>query len=551
MRLPWLCASYKQKGKKGWFSIKPSSIFNEQPQTFNFNNGGILTFNQQTTYYKSSLSLKDPHDGSYTWSIQGPWDTIPKCNEFRCFQLYLENATKAPVELAVTPGLCYQGTIGNFTIEPEEQHQISLARVQGHGCNGKNGYFSINPVNKFGEVKQNLQFDNGAVLSTTNSPVQYKSYLSGRDLANTYTWTIDDTVTPATFDNAVAADSGSWDSKAQIPELKFMPDLGVKAYNWYEACFGHELYHPQHVVRLPNRGGYAYFMVAQSRAHNGYISLLKTNMINPETDAITPSPSGEAVGEYIWQDVYTGEYRGLINPIGNWNHLGKMAVLGDILIVAAQNWKPLKFCGLSDTRGTSEDKLLFYDLRDIETPRYIGAMTAQELGVKNGDLAMVEITKTSEGKFLLIAGSGSTGTTLISKTTEFSVNIDDWVKQPNAPIFSGQHGLAFNSRQVSTKISPNSPQPEAERLLYFDSQPTNSAIFFKEFKYTGSSPSLSSTGIRTYPMNLPGADRDWDASSIYISEQTKMPIIYTVKSANNSDNDYVLYQVLPEPLHKN
>jgi len=159
--------------------------------------------------------------------------------------------------------------------------------------------------------------------------------------------------------NYVAADSGQWDlaNGTKWDDLRFVnTPLGGTWGNFYEdTCFlgsCAEVFHPQHVVRLPNRNGFAYFMVSQSRAHNGYIQVLRTDpgQLDPVTDLVISPGRTKRVGEYIWIDRYDGPKAVAggrpANSIGNWNHPGKMEVIGGVLVVAAQNWRTGKGSGL-------------------------------------------------------------------------------------------------------------------------------------------------------------------------------------------------------------
>lgn len=57
-------------------------------------------------------------------------------------------------------------------------------------------------------------------------------------------------------------------------------------------------------------------------------------------------------------------------------------------------------------------------------------------------------------------------------------------------------------------------------------------------------PLAATPSPQSFQVNLPGANRDWDTSSVHVSPITRKPIIYTVKSLDGTPN-YQVYQVMP------
>jgi hypothetical protein len=340
---------------------------------------------------------------------------------------------------------------------------------------------------------------------------------------------------------AVAANTiGNWVN----PSIKFLEFTTSGRWpNFYQQCYGYEVYHPQHVVRLPNDvAGNAYFMVSQSREHNGYITMLKVDAAKVDriNDSISVS-GGSVVGEAVWQEVYTGPKNGHINPVGNWNHPGKMSYRDGILAVSAQNWKISDWLGglcfyNYSALGVSEDKVLFYDVRNPTAPRYLSALTAGELGVPNRELATVELAYDAPAKkYLLNVGGG--GAYPVFASDQLSRSKSGWTAVPGAAVFSGQHGLAFDVEENGNK-----------KLVYFDASRSNGGggtFSFTRYAYSAAPPYLAASGSpQSFGVNLPGANRDWDTSSVYISPITRKPIIYTVKSVDGTPN-YQLYEVMP------
>jgi hypothetical protein len=522
-------------GHNGNFTV---NINSNGASNLTFTNDASLGFVGSNPTYDVSLSPRSvANDGWYFYemTLAGKWQNPQICGSNRCFQMYVENAFDTPITWKLNPGNCYEGNRpGQFTVQPGSRYEIALARVQGHGCDGKQGEFSLEPVGSLGGEVQSFNFSNDGGLGLSNTPKGYLTSLSTKRSNNAYTYTVDANIThtPTT----IATTTGNWTN----PTTKLF-NFTTDGFwpNFYQNCYGYEVYHNQHVVRLPNdAAGNAYFMVAQSREHNGYITLLKVNASNVDgaTDVIK-GDDGSTAGVAIWQEVYTGKKNGTIDPVGNWNHPGKMAFMDGILAVTAQNWdmEDIKKFGCGkwySAIGTSEDKVLFYDVRNITAPRYLGAMTAGQLGVPNHEVATVEFAFDEiSKKYLLVTGGAGVDPVLAADS--FNPSIAHWTPVPGAPGFSGQHGLAFD-QQVNG----------ARQLVYFDASRSDGAFKFTPFSYSAAAPYLSGHPEQRVPMNLPGANRDWDASSIYISPRTQKPIVYTVKSLDGTSN-YQLYQVVP------
>jgi hypothetical protein len=314
--------------------------------------------------------------------------------------------------------------------------------------------------------------------------------------------------------------------------------------NFYEECFGEVLYHPQHIVRLPNKKDdngnlRAYFVVSQSRGHNGYISVLETKpgAVDTSTDEIQTTNNSIA-GNIIWQDIYTGSFNGTYNPVGNWNHPGKMDVCGGVLVVAMENWESdfTTFCG--DQRGSSYDALVFYDVRDPKEPKYIGKMTSTEMGL--GAISSVFLKRMQNGDFILNVGNSKDGVTVAklyrAKNKKLGFTINDWTDIGN-PLLTGQHGAEFRAFAHD--------RSGKEQLVSFDSKNAK-GILFSVWEYDTTNQSFASNSADSkffYTGDLPAgsSEKDWDADGLYVSEKG-LPIIYTVRSYDGGTN-YAIYQL--------
>lgn len=454
-------------------------------------------------------------------------------------ELNIQNGDTRPARFTATPGNCAFFQPVTKTLQPGERMKIAFTHDPGSRCDDRSGMFDVR-VNDSPRTSYFAFNESGPLWPASSSQSvpgrQFTRLGGGPEGGGEFLWeSAPGAPAPApdaalqTPRSPVASDAGVWTQGARVEPLVFANQPGLLG-NFYDDCAGVELFHPQHVVRLANKNGRAYFMVAQSRAHNGWISLLETDLgaLDPATDQIIARGNGP-VGRYVWQDFYSGERNGMINPVGNWNHPGKMDVLGGVLIVAAQNWAEHAPCFYG--AGSSADKILFYDVRDPQNPRYWGEMTKQELGVK--EISTVGLVRTPSGDYLLTAGGDGTYSSWAARLV--SPNLRDWTRNPSG-VFSGQHGMNFNSYQRAT--AGTSPAG-VERIMYFDSE-GRALLGFTEFAYDASTRTLSRTGKKSYPYALPGANRDWDSDSIYVSPNGTT-IIYSMQSASHEHG--VLFQL--------
>ena len=549
----------------------------------------------------------------------------------RIFDLHLQNGTTQPVTFTILMGTCYQGTgyyppnqLAHGPIQPGGKVTIQIARVQGHGCDGEQGRFAIQPSTYGGELQQ-FWFDNAGILDLTSFPNGYDGLLSVKSpVDETYTWTMRDTDARLSGPlderltmprNYIAGDHGNW-AMPITRQTRFDPIPGQALGNFYnvigcpnaavtllavellaQAAYGvavlnyplmaappifalinpftiavaataatpyvvykceeevgpdgKKVWHTQHVVRLRNKNGRAYFMVAQSYQQGGWISLLQTG-----PDAIDGNDllkGGTPGGQYIWQDRFASE-----NRKGSWNHPGKMELIGDLLVVSTQDWSTILMSYSNDFErilGGSEDGLLFYDVRDPEFPRYIGRITATELGIAKGaigdnpsveipmgpfpsltiwepyysrEIASVSIFRSPSDEWFLIA-SGTTGKAVwksIAGNGIVGAGIANWTEFPNAPdgAPTGSYGMTFNSLEL------HQPQGGQEKGLFFFPGATEAApnITFGYQEYQlGADPIRPGFSI---PVTVQGTENDWNTPSIYVTRKG-MPVIYAIQNA--------------------
>jgi hypothetical protein len=112
--------------------------------------------------------------------------------------LYIKNIDSQPItiKLLTEENNCYEGNVplGQIweNLAPGSTIKITLARVQGHGCDGRQGEFTLEFTPGVGvKTKQHFDFDNGGNLGLTGGyPNQYPGSLSGKNRVNeSYTYT--------------------------------------------------------------------------------------------------------------------------------------------------------------------------------------------------------------------------------------------------------------------------------------------------------------------------------------------------------------------------
>ena len=478
----------------------------------------------------------------------------------RTFNLYLVNLTAQAQTFTVGQEgwSCCDSPLPLETygpVPPGGRVTVWIARVQGNGCDGEQGEFWLLPAGYGGHERQEFSFSNDGGIAVANTTTRFAGKLSQKNPADgSYTWTMTTLAqTPrlaspmderlARPRDRIAADSGQWGNGTTVfQDLRFTPAKGTQG-NFYDDCFGKELFHPQHVVRLPNKNGRAYFMLASSRAHNGAIQVLETypGVLDPETDLLRWTDRTTRIGEYVWMDLYTGKFNGTFNPVGNWNHPGKMDLVGNVLTVAAQNWREgTDFCfwGL----GNSEDAVLFYDVQDPRNPVYWGKITAGELGgiIAIDGTALFRDPATDQYELWITGDKTPAGEIppLDFFKREFrryrapfiSPRIEDWTYVEDGGD-AKQHGGFFSSYQLTPGATYNG---ENESRMFFGSDTDQD----QEFRFTD----YSGGPARNFGLALPGADRHWVSESVYVTRQG-VPVIYTVESDDHYGSDGILYQV--------
>jgi hypothetical protein len=257
------------------------------------------------------------------WGQNAAWNTGANAEpdgRGRTFNLIITNSTNERIVCSVSNTSCCDSPVNGADsgwIGAGNTRSLWIARVQGNGCDGKNGSFRLQVRAEGSNLLdgQSFTFDNEGHISMASSLNRFNGILSSRDATTgAYVYRIlpVNSRLPAPVDerltkprNYVAYDSGEWarlDSQttAKIEHLEFSQNNFWPV--WYEIC-GWEapvgdipFFHPQHMKRLPNKDGRAYFMIAGSRGHNGYLSWVKVRFIRLNYAAIEGVLSGLGLG---------------------------------------------------------------------------------------------------------------------------------------------------------------------------------------------------------------------------------------------------------------
>ena len=521
----------------------------------------------------------------------------------RIFALRLYNETASNVTFTITPGTCYQGTgVGYFggetdrslsrgPVAPGDYTDIWVARNQ-EGCDGEAGYFGISPSTYPGEG-QSFAFSNDGMMSQiAPTPNGFSGGLTSTVYNNNteifYTWTLKNMVTRLSGPlderltmprNPIAKNFGKWDGdgddggSTQTDILEFRKN-GFTGFDYHE-CALQKQFHTQHIVRMPNKNGHAYFVVANSLAYvpnlplvsalsRGTVAVYRTDAApDPVTDLVPNNPGTD--GEIVWEHTFDRA-----SPIGMWNHPCKMEMIGNLLLVSMQHFSGNGTCRWGNG---DEEAVVFYDVRDPENPKYWGKMGAATLGGPHGTPDEVsEVTMSRQGDmWILNAGAwkGPGYEANLFSTRKVGPNIGDWTRFGWASS-GGPHGGAFNSFEIYD--APATPPlgidiPGQERTMFADGGcdngcPNDSIPWvnpigdnhvvgdeFLEFSTMRRTPtSVPKTNRLYYPApNLFVSDNDYDACGPYVTRRGMVvmyaPLQHYPEKAGGDDSADMIYQV--------
>lgn len=229
----------------------------------------------------------------------------------------------------------------------------------------------------------------------------------------------------------IADDTGNWTSvSSEALAIRMDGFSGIKTTRFAGSAIftdAVKLYHPQHVVRLPNAVATdgttrAYIAVTQSWRFysysgasyhtDGYLSIIEmdADALDPATDTLIDTPGSDgafvyeehfndnrdrARSEYAAQILALGDQFKISN-LGDWGHPAKMVGYGNLLLMVGQTWQPL-----AGAEGNSLDAVVFFDVSNPRNPRYMAQLTSDQLGI---DPHTSDGEPSSEGASLPYAG---------------------------------------------------------------------------------------------------------------------------------------------------
>ncbi len=364
----------------------------------------------------------------------------------------------------------------------------------------------------------------------------------------------------------IAADIGDWSNNSSVTQSRNLwvqnpSGSGLRGI-WYEECLqSAKLWHVQHVVRLPNKNGEAYFMMSNSDyagdGRGGFLSLMKfsADRVDENDLIIANTQGGDAEkGTFIWEDQFNDS-----NPIGYWNHPARMEVVGGLLVVAMENFDPF---GCSGGNLTSEDALVFYDIRDPEHPRHLATIpstgrTVNSVGILNprnifGTLTVpswvISVTDNFWGHTEWCTLSILPHTLLPSTTpvdVSFANDPFDWypcsVPPDEGGGFAGQYGMLFNSFEMrkdslddDCRAVPGGPQTCRESSFRFLPLPEELGSDDKfEFAQIANRRVVKSSN---FVVDLPSWNRHWEDMSAYVT-RNGMVVAYGMNNSLWSDSN--------------
>jgi hypothetical protein len=327
----------------------------------------------------------------------------------------------------------------------------------------------MNPRNTFSRLRLALLC--GALSALISAP-----HSSATDLQDI--GPLDATLTQP--QNPVARNFGFWDGEeneggtTQYGNLQFRKNghYGMS----FTTCFRQTYFHAQHVVRLPNRNGHAYFAVSSSgksddfgvggvfTADNpfGRLTIYRTDRApDPVTDLVPINPTGTD-GEIVFEQVFSFDTRLGRNGLpADYNHPCKMEMIGNLLLLSAQQWDG-GLCTETAGRGFSSDAILFFDVRDPESPKYWGRLTKEELGLDKVDA--VSLVKAGD-RWILNSNDGHWW-----HTRNVSPELSSWTRGGTGSL-TGQHGQNINSYEMYARPS-DAPEGTVllgtERVMFID-----------------------------------------------------------------------------------
>ncbi len=449
---------------QGWLSLRashnPGSTGTDYQQFWFDDDDGDLTKHGLMSTYQNQLV-----GGSWSYAL----NVLTATDSGHDFQRYgyrmaVKNTSGKPIWVFAAPdNQDVYGHARSSCITPNSaapfghSYQVQNGQTQNfyfsrsEECSSLQGYFSIRASaeqNTDSVDFQQFEFDNegslfkSGIIATWPNSLEYISNghyslnVAGAEYAGGYNFRNYGYQLPEYADwpglNAITPKVGTWDDRRHEATLTWRTKgLPVGRYtDCRDISFGFELkyYHTQYMVQLPSKNGRAYFARTDSFRNLGsfYVVGTDADAYDPANDYVIDTPGTD--GEVVFLEQYSDN-----SPIGDWNHPGDMSVVGDILVIAGQQWHSREAAGSAwyvcgefsgppgtfllgpkyiydKNEGIDADAALFYDVSDPENPKYLGKISEAEIGFGGNDaISAVTLSKTTNGLWDLMIG-GNSGT---------------------------------------------------------------------------------------------------------------------------------------------
>ena len=289
----------------------------------------------------------------------------------------------------------------------------------------------------------------------------------------------------------VADDIGNWTTTTvdkldiRLNGFTGYETTGVFAQVIVEEYKSAKVTHAQHIVRLPDAIGadgqmHAYFAITHSGDQDGLgadgywmvaeIDAEDYDEVNDRiTQDINPNDGNSTEGRYVYEEHFTED--GIFSPnctptpcvkdgiwysdAGDWNHPAAMARVGDVLLMVGQNWLTATI-----DWGQSPDAILFYDVSDPKSPRYIGKLDACDLnlvefcGIGRDEIDNLGLAYFENGTYHLSVGRNTFTNFYCSegldcfKPPDTGKWMDKWKQGASTEAAGGQQGTIIHSREI-------------------------------------------------------------------------------------------------------
>ncbi|MCB0127759.1 MAG: hypothetical protein KDE58_36090, partial [Caldilineaceae bacterium] len=488
---------------QGWLSLRasanPQSTGTDYQQFWFDDDEGALEKHGRTSLYQNQLAGSR---GFYTLNVLTATDLGHDYFRYG-YKMAVKNSSTKPIWVTAAPddkggyGHLRSSCITANASSPFGQaYQLLSGEIKNFyftrsaACSGKQGYFSLRASaepNSIGTDFEQFDFDadtgtlqkaaDGAKATWPNALTRlgmghYLLDVTGAETVGGYLFRNYGYQFPEYANwpgqNPVTRSLGNWDATRQYAELTWRTTGQNSAgqpvslpVGKYASCFGNRYWHTQSMVQLPSKDGHAYFARTDSFRRLGSFYVLKSDAdaYDPVNDYVKDTAGTD--GAVVYLDQYWSG-----SPIGDWNHPGDMSVVGNLLIIAGQQWHSSNwfFCDEYDDlfdndfyEGQDADAVLFYDVSDPERPKYLGKITEGELGFSGQNaIDAVGLSKTANGLWSLMVGGNVIG-------EDNSVTKYFRAQQPWPNLARWQPYTNGNDQIVAINSYEN--QPGVERLL--------------------------------------------------------------------------------------